>query len=73
MKSIDNKELLAWINKNIERARRNAMHAHMRGDSTAFENINKELAYWMQLASVMEEMTENEDKEEDEQNGDADI
>lgn len=58
---ISNNELLIWIDKNIEKARRNAMHAHMRGDSTAFENINKELAYWMQLGSVLEEMTENEE------------
>lgn len=70
---ISNKELLEWIDKNIERARRNAMHAHMRGDSTAFENINKELAYWMQLASVLEEKAENEDKEEVEKNGNTDV
>lgn len=70
---ISNNELLTWIDKNIERARRNAMHAYMRGDSTAFENINKELAYWMQLASVLEEMTEKEDKEGVEKNGDTDV
>lgn len=55
---ITNKELLEWVDKNIERTRRNAMYAHMRRDSTAFENINKELVYWMQLASVVEDRVE---------------
>lgn len=52
---ISNKELLEWIDKNIERTRRNAMHAHMRGDSLAFTNINIELVYWLELGSVVEE------------------
>ena len=52
---ISNKELLEWIDKNIERTRRNAIHAHMRGDSAAFTNINIELVYWLELGSVVEE------------------
>ena len=70
MKTISNKELLRWIDQNVERTRRNAMHAHMRGDSTAFENINKELAYWMEMASIVEERGE---KEEDNSDDNADV
>ena len=60
-----NQKLLEWVDKNIERVRRNAMHAYSRGDRVAFENINKELGYWMDMAAVLEEKENH--------NGDGDV
>lgn len=52
---ITNEELLRWIQCKIEGTRLKAMHAYKRGDNIAFENINKELSYWMALEEAMSE------------------
>lgn len=62
---ITDKELLEWIVRKIEGTRLKAMHAHARGDNVAFENINRELSYWLGLEKVMEERVK--------ENGNADV
>ena len=47
---VTDKDILDWATKKIASGRLNAMHAHKRGDTVAFENINRELGYWNKVA-----------------------
>ena len=52
---IDDKEVLEWVNHQIEGCRLNATHAYNRGDMTAFERINVKIRYYKRIAELLEE------------------
>ena len=55
---LTNKDILDWAMKKIADTRLKAMHAHKRGDTAAFENINKELGYLNRIALDYEKKVE---------------
>ena len=42
---VTSKDILEWATKKIAGTRLNAMHAYNRGDTAAFERINREMGY----------------------------
>ena len=52
---IEDKEVLEWVNHQIEGCRLNATHAYNRGDMTAFERINVKIRYYKRIAELLEE------------------
>ena len=52
---LNDRDILDWVRKEIETCRINAMHAHMRTDMSAFENINVKKRRFERIAEILEE------------------
>ena len=57
---VTSKDILEWATKKIAGTRLNAMHAYNRGDTAAFERINREMGYWDKIATDYQKKVEEE-------------
>ena len=52
---IDDKDILEWTKKELEKMRINATRAYERNDLTAFLNINVKIRYYKRYIELLEE------------------